>query len=74
MKVEFTKEQEKAIIKYLSKRFKGKECSNCAYEAGSHNYPYSKTCSQCEKQSRWRPSKYFMPYIMKELEKIKSNK
>lgn len=73
-RVEFTQEQEKALIKYLSKRYIGKQCLNCKHESGSC-YPLSKICEKCGgNHSKWKPNKYCMPYIMKELEEIKKNK
>lgn len=73
-KVEFTQEQEKAIIKYLSKKFANKECFNCKHVRGSYYPSLSKICKSCNKDLKWWPDKDIMPFIMKELEEIKRNR
>lgn len=65
-RIDFTQEQEKAIIKYLSKRYIGKSCSNCRHERGSY-YPLSKICESCSNRSKWKPDKYTMKFIMDDI-------
>lgn len=72
-KIEFTKEQEKALIRFLSKRHFDRTCQSCKHENGSL-YPLSKTCESCNNHSKWKPNNFAMKYIMADIEEIKENK
>lgn len=72
-KIEFTEEQEKALIKFFSKHFGEIRCSSCKHENGS-TYPLSKTCSNCKDYSKWKPNKYRVQFVKGFIDEIKLNK
>lgn len=72
-RIEFTEEQEKALVKYLTKLIVRKSCASCKSEEGSF-YPFSKTCENCVSCSNWKPSKFYRDKVLREIEVIKMNK
>lgn len=73
-KIEFSVEQEKALIRYFSKKYPDKRCYNCKHVNGCYYPNLSKTCSSCKEHSKWKPDKYCLPFIYEQIEIIKKNK
>ena len=72
-RIEFTEEQEKALIKFIAGRFVCRSCSSCKHENGS-TYPLSKICSNCKDYSKWKPNKYRVKVVKELIEEIKLSK
>ena len=75
-KVDFTKEQEKAIFKHIAYNYRAKSCHTCSHEAGNLLSNLSKTCEKCDTRyfSNWSPNSYIRESVKEEIELIKKNK